>query len=49
LVFLLIAIVLISLLVYTCILVIVTKWDKYRVKKEWEKIEDLEKIQKRFF
>ena len=49
LVFLLIAIVLISLLVYTCTLVITTKWDKHRVQKEWEKVEELEKIQKRFF
>jgi hypothetical protein len=49
LVFLLIAIVLISLLFYTCTLVITTKMDKYRVQKEWKKVEELEKIQKRFF
>jgi len=49
LVFLLIAFVLISLLVYTCTLVITTKWDKHRLQKEWEKVEELEKIQKRFF
>lgn len=49
LVFLLIAIVLISLFVYTCTLVITTKWDKHRLQKDWEKVEELEKIQKRFF
>jgi heme/copper-type cytochrome/quinol oxidase subunit 2 len=49
LVFILIAIVLIFLLVYTCVLVFTTKWDKYKVQKEWEQVEELEKIQKRFF
>jgi hypothetical protein len=49
LVFLIIAIILISLLMYLSTLVITTKWDKHKVQKEWEKVEELEKIQKRFF
>jgi hypothetical protein len=34
---------------YLSTLVITTKWDKHKVQKEWEKVEELEKIQKRFF
>jgi|WetSurMetagenome_2_1015567.scaffolds.fasta_scaffold08964_3 hypothetical protein len=46
---LLISIVLIPLLAYECLVVIATKWDKYKEMKEWEKLEEMEKIQTRFF
>ena len=49
LVFLLIAIVLLFLLLYTCVLVLTTKVDKNKIQKDWEKVEELEKIKKRFF
>lgn len=49
LVFLLIAIVLLFLLSYTCLLVFTTKLDKNKVHKDWKKVEELEKIKKRFF
>lgn len=41
---LLISIVLIFLLVYTCLMVITTKWDRYRRMKEWDFLEKMEKI-----
>ena len=40
-----ISIVLIFLFVYTCLMVITSKWDKYRRMKEWNFLEDMEKIQ----
>jgi len=40
-----ISIILIFLFVYTCLMVITTKWDKYRRMKEWNFLEDMEKIQ----
>jgi hypothetical protein len=43
-VFLLISIVLIFLFIYTVILVFTTKIDKYKVKKDWEKVEEMKKI-----
>jgi len=45
----LISIILISLLIYTCLIVISTKWDKYKVKKEWEKLEEMKKIKTELF
>jgi len=44
-VFLLISIVLIPLLVYTCLVVITTKWDRYRATEEWGEVEEIKKIQ----
>jgi hypothetical protein len=44
LVFLLILIVLIPLLIYTCLVVVATKWDKYRTSKEWRNVEEIKKI-----
>jgi hypothetical protein len=41
--------VLLFLLSYTCILVFTTKIDKNKIQKEWKKVEELEKIKKRFF
>jgi hypothetical protein len=43
-VFILIAIVLFFLLGYTSLLVITTKVDAYKIKKDWEKVEDIKKI-----
>jgi uncharacterized SAM-binding protein YcdF (DUF218 family) len=48
-VFLLISIALIPLLVYTCLLVITTRWNKYRIMKEWDEYEKIKKIQPPFF
>jgi putative effector of murein hydrolase len=45
-VFLLISIVLIPLLIYTCLFVIATKWDRYRRMKEWDFLDKMEKIRK---
>lgn len=44
LVFLLIVIVLIPLLIYTCLVVVSTKWDKYRIRKDWRNVEEIKKI-----
>jgi len=43
-VFLLIAMVLIPLLGYTCLAVITTKWDNYKATKEWQKVEEIKQI-----
>lgn len=43
-VFLLIAMILIPLLGYTCLVVITTKWDNYKVAKEWQKVEEIKQI-----
>jgi len=38
-----ILLVLISMLIYTCLVVITTKWDNYKTMKEWNQFEALEK------
>jgi L-asparagine transporter-like permease len=44
LVFLLILIVLVPLLIYTCLVVVSTKWDRYRTSKDWHNVEEIKKI-----
>lgn len=44
-VFFIILIVLIPLLVYTCVLVVSTNWDKRKTTKEWQEVENIKKIQ----
>lgn len=43
-VFLLISLVLIILLAYTILLIFTTNLDKHKMKKDWEKVEELKKI-----
>lgn len=45
-VFLIISMVLIPLLVYTCLFVIITRWDKHKRMKEWDFLDKMEKIRK---
>jgi hypothetical protein len=45
LVFFLISLTLIPLLVYTCLLVITSKWDTYTLIKDWDQVEKIKKIQ----
>ncbi len=44
-VFFIILIVLIPLLIYTCVLVVSTNWDKRKTTKEWQEVENIKKIQ----
>jgi hypothetical protein len=32
--------------VYTCLIVIAIRWDRYRRMKEWDFLEEMEKIRK---
>ncbi|MFA5101617.1 MAG: hypothetical protein WC525_00535 [Candidatus Thermoplasmatota archaeon] len=45
LVFLLIAIVLLTLLAYNCMMMVTTRWDSHKTTKEWDQVEELKKIQ----
>jgi hypothetical protein len=40
-VFLLISITLVPLFAYICLVVIATKWDKYKLMKEWDEFEEI--------
>lgn len=44
-VFFIILIVLLPLLAYTCVLVVSTNYDKRKAIKEWQKVEQIKKIQ----
>jgi len=44
LVFLLIAIVLLTLLAYNCMMMITTRWDYHTTTKEWDQVEEIKKI-----
>ena len=44
LVFLLIAIVLLTLLTYNCVMMITTRWDYHKTTKEWDRVEEIKKI-----
>jgi amino acid transporter len=42
--FLILFILLVFLLVYACVIVLSARWDKYKQKKDWDFLEEMEKI-----
>jgi hypothetical protein len=48
-VFFILSIILIFLLIYTCLCVLAARWDKHRIKKDWDFLEEMDKIRKNEF